>query len=431
LKTRLVGGLFSALVCCAVLTGCGGSTTTTTATTAHQITRTVTVPVAVPEMDSPVAGVQVIASTLQLDLQRLGYEPGPVTGDFSPATLRALRQFQAKKDTAASERGALGPDTTEALKAGSDGTTDIVSALQSALTDVGLFHAPINGSYDQATIAAVRALQTSAGIPVDGFYGPQTAAALEARYAHNVPEPPMTDVEASTTASATTTTTLPTRDDTNQLLKAGSEGPRVKHLQKRLTELGYRPGPMDGTFGAATASAVLAFQKREGLERDGVAGMAVEKALVHPEAAGPRPGPAPRIDIDIARQLVFVVSNDGSVTTLNSSTGNGETYSVPGGGTDVAYTPVGSFTVLRKIPGDEHAPLGTLHNPMYFYRGWAIHGAANVPAYPASHGCARISNADADWLFPQIAVGTPVIVYDTTGKSPGVDNAPAGAAPGY
>jgi peptidoglycan hydrolase-like protein with peptidoglycan-binding domain len=429
LNARLVAGLFSLLACGAALAGCGGASTTTATTTAHQITRTVTVPVALPEMDSPVAGVQVIASTLQLDLQRLGYEPGPVTGDFSPATLRALRQFQAKKDIAAAERGALGPGTTVALRGGSDGTTDVVSALQSALTDVGLFDAPINGTYDQATISAVRALQTLAAIPVDGFYGPQTAAALEARYAHNVPEPPMTDAEAST--PNTTTTQLPTRDDTAQLLKPGSKGAKVKHLQKRLTELGYRAGPVDGVYGAATVSAVLAFQKREGLGRDGVAGMAVEKALVHPTAAGPRPGPAPRIDIDIARQLVFVVSTDGSVTTLNSSTGNGETYSEPGGGTDVAYTPVGSFTVLRKIPGDEHAPLGTLRNPLYFYRGWAIHGAANVPAYPASHGCARISIADSDWLFPQIAVGTPVIVYDTTGKSPGVDNAPAGAAPGY
>jgi peptidoglycan hydrolase-like protein with peptidoglycan-binding domain len=373
-------------------------------------------------MDSPVAGVKVIASTLQLDLQRLGYEPGPVTGNFSPATLLALRQFQAKKDIAAGERGALGPDTTVALRGGSDGTTDIVSALQSALTDVGLFQAPINGSYDAATVAAVRALQTLARIPVDGFYGPQTAAALAERYSRDAPEPPMKDVGTSTTPATSTG---------EQLLKAGSKGAQVKHLQQRLTELGYRPGPVDGLFGAATASAVLAFQKREGLERDGVAGMAVEKALVHPRAAGPRPGPVPRIDIDIARQLVFVVSKDGSVTTLNSSTGNGETYSVPGGGTDVAYTPVGSFTVIRKVPGDEHAPLGTLRNPLYFYRGWAIHGAANVPAYAASHGCARISNADADWLFPQIAVGTPVIVYDTTGKSPAVDDAPAGAAPGY
>jgi peptidoglycan hydrolase-like protein with peptidoglycan-binding domain len=214
------------------------------------------------------------------------------------------------------------------------------------------------------------------------------------------------------------------------LLKLGSTGARVTALQRRLTRLGYRPGPVDGHFGPATASAVLAFQKREGLGRDGVAGPAVQARLARPRGAGPRPGPRPRIDIDIARQILFVVSRTGVVTTLNASTGNGETFAVPGGGTDVADTPVGRFTVLRKVPGDEHAPLGTLRNPLYFYRGWAVHGAASVPAYPASHGCARISNADADWLYPQVAVGTTVIVYDTTGASPTVSQLPGNAAPG-
>jgi lipoprotein-anchoring transpeptidase ErfK/SrfK len=162
-----------------------------------------------------------------------------------------------------------------------------------------------------------------------------------------------------------------------------------------------------------------------------VVGPGVERALVGPKGAGPRSGPVPRIEVDVARQIIFVVLRKGSVITLNTSTGNNERYAVPGGGTDVAYTPVGSFKVERKIPGNHVAPLGTLRNPLFFYRGWAIHGAASVPAYPASHGCARISNTDADWLYPQVSIGTPVIVYDTTGKSPGINNAPAGAAPGY
>jgi hypothetical protein len=36
----------------------------------------------------------------------------------------------------------------------------------------------------------------------------------------------------------------------------------------------------------------------------------------------------------------------------------------PVGGSDVADTPVGSFTVERKISGDQHAPLGTLRNSL-------------------------------------------------------------------
>jgi peptidoglycan hydrolase-like protein with peptidoglycan-binding domain len=291
-----------------------------------------------------------------------------------------------------------------------------------------MFRGMINGRYDAATVAAVKLLQKRARIAADGLYGRQTATALARLYMHV--DPPPAQEESAEPGSPSTTTTPVTAHEPD-LLKLGSTGAAVKRLQQRLTTLGYRPGPADGSFGAATASAVLAFQKREGLERDSVVGPSVDSALADPKGAGPRSGPVPRIEIDIARQLLFVVHEDGSVTTLNTSTGSGESYSVPGGGTDVAYTPVGSFTVIRKIAADERAPLGTLHYPMYFYKGWAIHGAANVPAYPASHGCARVSNSDEDWLFPQIAVGTPVIVYDTTGESPSVGAAPSNAAPGY
>ncbi len=203
----------------------------------------------------------------------------------------------------------------------------------------------------------------------------------------------------------------------------------MKSLQVRLTSLGFRPGPTDGTFGAATASAVLAFQKREGLSRDAEAGSQVLSALQDPKGAGSRTGPVPRIEVDIARQIAFVVLPGQPVITLNVSTGNGETYTV-NGGTDIADTPVGTFTILRKIAATEIAPLGTLYYPMYFFRGWALHGSPSVPAYPASHGCVRLSSADESWLFARVNVGTTVILYDTTGKSPTVDELPKHAVGG-
>lgn len=203
----------------------------------------------------------------------------------------------------------------------------------------------------------------------------------------------------------------------------------MKTLQDRLTSLGFRPGPADGTFGAATASAVLAFQKREGLSRDAVSGPQVLAALRDPKGAGPRIGPVPRIEVDIARQIMFVVFPGQPVITLNISTGSGETYAV-GGGTDIADTPVGTFTILRKVAAIEVAPLGTLYYPMYFYRGWALHGSPSVPVYPASHGCVRLSSADDAWLFARVQVGTPVILYDTTNKSPTLDELPQRAAGG-
>jgi hypothetical protein len=51
---------------------------------------------------------------------------------------------------------------------------------------------------------------------------------------------------------------------------AGSE--RVRDLQRRLLRLGYRPGTRDGRYGPRTQAAVVAFQRKHGLEQDGSAG---------------------------------------------------------------------------------------------------------------------------------------------------------------
>jgi peptidoglycan hydrolase-like protein with peptidoglycan-binding domain len=67
-----------------------------------------------PQPDSPIAGVEVIASTLQSELQLLGYKPGSVDGKFGAQTQSALRAFQAARGVAAEERGALGPKTAAA-----------------------------------------------------------------------------------------------------------------------------------------------------------------------------------------------------------------------------------------------------------------------------------------------------------------------------
>jgi hypothetical protein len=212
---------------------------------------------------------------------------------------------------------------------------------------------------------------------------------------------------STTTEPPTTTTTEPPPPPT---WGVGSEGDVVLHVQQRLTVLGYRPGDVDGHYGSATASAVLAYQKHEGLQRDGVTGPEVLAAIDGPQTgAGPRGGAGLEIDLD--RQIMFVVSLDGTYRILNVSTGNNESYRHPAGYTAVAVTPKGTYAVGRKIDAEEHAPLGTLYRPMYFHGGYAVHGSRSVPAYPASHGCVRVSYEDEDWLFPIIQPGTPVTLY--------------------
>jgi L,D-transpeptidase ErfK/SrfK len=57
---------------------------------------------------------------------------------------------------------------------------------------------------------------------------------------------------------------------------------------------------------------------------------------------------------------------------------------------------------------------------MFFYRGFALHGSAEVPGYRASHGCIRLFTRDAEWLnrsFVRVknldsVTGTKVVIMD-------------------
>ena len=62
-------------------------------------------------------------------------------------------------------------------------------------------------------------------------------------------------------------------------LRQGSKGDEVKEVQRRLKKWGYYNGSVDGVFGAGTRAAVIAFQKKNGLTADGIAGQATLAAM--------------------------------------------------------------------------------------------------------------------------------------------------------
>lgn len=63
----------------------------------------------------------------------------------------------------------------------------------------------------------------------------------------------------------------------------GDDGEEVLAIQKRLVELNYSVGTIDGEFGPATEAAIKKFQSAQGLEVDGVVGSATYKALMNKE----------------------------------------------------------------------------------------------------------------------------------------------------
>lgn len=185
----------------------------------------------------------------------------------------------------------------------------------------------------------------------------------------------------------------------------GRYGERVagaRALQQRLADLGYLPrNGVDGVVGYQTQQAVMAFQSWEGLARDGVAGPQTQAALA--TAKRPRPSakrPKRLMEVRIGRGVLMLVRNGRAVRTIHISAG------APG-----TETPTGRYKVFRKELMSWSVPFSTwLPYASYFNNGIAFHEYAEVPPYPASHGCVRVPAPEAPLVYRFARTGTTVVV---------------------
>jgi hypothetical protein len=185
----------------------------------------------------------------------------------------------------------------------------------------------------------------------------------------------------------------------------------VVALQWSLSRLHYDVGPVDGIFGYSTYHGVVAFQKVNSLERDGIVGPLTQRALRNPvEPRARHRATGWGIEIDLTRQVLYVTRNGEIARILDASTGSGRRYRQEGSW-HRAVTPMGSFRMARRIDGWRRSPLGRLYRPGYFYYGYAIHGSGSVPPFPASHGCVRVTIQGMDRIWSRIRVGVRVWIY--------------------
>jgi peptidoglycan hydrolase-like protein with peptidoglycan-binding domain len=206
-------------------------------------------------------------------------------------------------------------------------------------------------------------------------------------------------------------------EDVRPSLSSGDEGAWVTELRTRLVGLGYRPGNGEG-YDPALRSAVVAFEKYHGLERNGIF-EADHWALLDTAVSVPFRADTPtRVEVDLGRQILILVVDDLPAGIIPISSANGDTYTSWNGNTVTARTPEGAFSFYREEDGWYRSYLGGLYEPFFFRGGYAIHGSNSVPAYPASHGCIRTQIADQDWLKPQLAIGMPIFVYGQRTPAP-------------
>ncbi len=154
-------------------------------------------------------------------------------------------------------------------------------------------------------------------------------------------------------------------------------------------------------------------------DRDGLVGPDTRRAL---RTAGRalRTAGRPRatddgdlIEIHRDRGVLLIVRDGRTRWALHTSTGTGERYTQPDGDVAVADTPAGTYEISWQVDGWRDAPLGRLWRPRYFHPdGLAIHGFPEVPARPASHGCAQVSIEAMNMIWERglAPVGSTVVV---------------------
>ncbi len=195
---------------------------------------------------------------------------------------------------------------------------------------------------------------------------------------------------------------------------------QIKDAERRLAEMGYWSGVVDGVLDPATQTAVIAFQKWEGRPINGKLTLEEIEAIKTSAAPIPKETGYEHVEVDIDRQVLLIVDEEGGLKILPVATGTDKPF-VYDGQTSIAYTPRGRFVVYDKGVGwDPEAPRAMYYSN-YISGGIAIHGSPKVPTQPASQGCIRVPMFAAREVSRMLKLGTIVLVYDkvsfVSGKS--------------
>jgi peptidoglycan hydrolase-like protein with peptidoglycan-binding domain len=180
--------------------------------------------------------------------------------------------------------------------------------------------------------------------------------------------------------------------------RVGSTGPLVRLLQRGLARMHYAV-PRTGVYDDGTARAVMAWRKVTGAARNFSATEDVLRGVLDGRGRFrvryPRDGR--HVEADLSRQVLALIEGREVKRIYHTSSGTSATPTV-----------LGKYRVYRKSPGVNAK--GMVHST-YFIRGYAIHGYASVPAFPASHGCLRVPIPNAWSIYTWVRMGSVVRVY--------------------
>ena len=158
-------------------------------------------------------------------------------------------------------------------------TGEAVECLQEALIELGYLTGKADGNFGDGTYKAVVALQKKNGYPDTGLVDANLQAFLYSGKPLNA---------KGVATKINTVSPVP-----GVTIKLNSTGHIVGELQQRLKDLGYYKATITNKYDTNTKTAVTAFQKKNGLKADGLAGATTRSLLDSAEALPADATPTP------------------------------------------------------------------------------------------------------------------------------------------
>ena len=234
---------------------------------------------------------------LQGALRLLGFYGGQVNGIFTQSTQAAVSRFQRAAGLRAD--GVVDTNTWKALFPGANISKSVANTpeLPSSIDNFPMPTESINSIRVINNSTQQRRITNTVNNPIRVNPEPQPATPVKPKpkpkpTTTTTKKPKPVQKQAATTKVRQTTTTRRRSTSTTRktppiqytaaglpILRPGMRGSQVVKLQEKLSNLGFLKSGVDGDFGPVTTEAVKAFQKRNGLEADGVVGGATWNLL--------------------------------------------------------------------------------------------------------------------------------------------------------
>ena len=315
-----------------------------------------------------------------------------------------------------------------------------VKLLQEKLAELGYYSGNITGSYLDGTMAAILTFQGENSLAITGTADVKTQEKLYSLAIRPTPTP--TPIPTPSPVPTPSPTPGPYQAFQRKL-SYGSTGADVQKVQQRLKDLGFFTyGKTTTGYYKNTQAAVEAFQAHNGLEVTGIVDENTWNALFNDTStvdvnSEPKPAYEPTplpyfFEVDVANQVVKVWKYDQEsegYTDLDRAF-------LCATGTTTYPSPLGTFTLSGrrsahcKFPkwGGGEARWWTkitediaFHSVLYSDSG--NDATLKVSSLTGlgkrgSHGCIRLTVADAKWIYDHAEAGMQVWIHDDAAADP-------------